>query len=267
MLRIGDFARLAGVSVRALRHYEAKGLLAPAHVDEATGYRHYRYEQLASLDRVLALRDLGFPLADVGALLAASADVDALLARLRRQKERLGSDLERQTARLRKLEAIERAIAADPSAPELGVRVRAIADVRVLSLRGRGAAGELFEEAEARAGRDRVDASPFLLFHGGRDVEACVPVRASCRDARVRVVPGAPLAGSIVYRGGYERTAELRARMVRWLRRSGLRVAGPVREVYHRFGADQRGYTLPAKRLARAAAEFVTELQVPAEEP
>jgi DNA-binding transcriptional MerR regulator len=36
MLRIGDFARLAGVMVRALRHYEAERLLAPAHVDEAT---------------------------------------------------------------------------------------------------------------------------------------------------------------------------------------------------------------------------------------
>ena len=42
MLRIGDFARLGGVTVRALRHYEAEGLLAPAQVDEATGYRSYR---------------------------------------------------------------------------------------------------------------------------------------------------------------------------------------------------------------------------------
>jgi len=37
MLRIGDFARLGGVTVRALRHYDEEGLLAPARVDEATG--------------------------------------------------------------------------------------------------------------------------------------------------------------------------------------------------------------------------------------
>src|SRR5882672_10865761 len=73
MLRIGDFARLGGVTVRALRHYEDEGLLAPAHVDEVTGYRSYQFEQLAALDRILALRDLGFSLADVGALLASNA--------------------------------------------------------------------------------------------------------------------------------------------------------------------------------------------------
>ena len=65
MLRIGDFARLGGVTVRALRHYEAEGLLASAQVDEATGYRSYRFEQLAALDRILALRDLGFSLAEI----------------------------------------------------------------------------------------------------------------------------------------------------------------------------------------------------------
>ena len=45
-----------------------------------------------------------------------------------------------------------------------------------------------------------------------------------------------------------------------------MRASGPLREVYHRFGADQRGYRLPAKRLAARPDQFVTELQVPAEE-
>ena len=65
MLRIGDFARLGGVTVRALRHYDEERLLAPARVDEATGYRSYQFDQLGALDRILALRDLGFSLADV----------------------------------------------------------------------------------------------------------------------------------------------------------------------------------------------------------
>src|SRR5712671_1555776 len=114
MLRIGDFARLGGVTVRALRHYAAEGLLAPAQVDEATGYRSYRFEQLAALDRILALRDLGFSLADVRDLIASDAGVSALLERLRRQRARLAAEVERQTSRLRRLEALRRAIAADP---------------------------------------------------------------------------------------------------------------------------------------------------------
>ena len=271
MLRIGDFARLGGVTVRALRHYEAQGLLAPAHVDERTRYRSYRFEQLAALDRILALRDLGFSLADVRELIANAAGVAAIAERVRQQRVRLATEVERQTSRLRRLEALQHAIAADPAAAELSVRIRPVADVNALTIRARVPShgepvGALFEEAEARAARDRVDRSPFLLFHGPLDVEACIPVRAGSRSSGVRLVPGAPLAASITYSGSYTQTRSLHGRMVRWLERSGMRPTGPLREVYHRFGADQRGYQLPAKRLTAQPDQFVTELQVPAEE-
>src|SRR5438552_16863774 len=110
MLRIGDFARLGGVTVRALRHYEAKGLLAAAQVDPATGYRSYRFDQLAALDRVLALRDVGFPLADVRALLACATDTAPLVRRLGEQRERLAAELGMQTDRVRRLAEIQAAI-------------------------------------------------------------------------------------------------------------------------------------------------------------
>ncbi len=65
MFTIGDFARYGRVSVRMLRHYDATGLLRPAHVDPATGYRHYTAAQLARLNRVIALKELGFTLQQV----------------------------------------------------------------------------------------------------------------------------------------------------------------------------------------------------------
>jgi DNA-binding transcriptional MerR regulator len=271
MLRIGDFARLGGVTVRALRHYEAEGLLAPAHVDPQTGYRSYTFEQLTALDRILALRDLGFRLSDIRPVLGSPGDVAALVRRLGEQRSRLAAELELQTARLRRLEALKAAISQEPAAVGWSVRIRSIPEVRAVALRSRvKSEGEpiaaLFEEAEALAAPDRVDASPFLLFHAPLDVEACVPVRPRCALPRVRTIAGAPLAGSVTYSGSYAQTKSLRARMVRWLQRSGLRASGPWREVYHRFGADQRGYRLPSRRVASAPAEFVTELQVPAEE-
>lgn len=60
MFAIGDFARHGRVSVRMLRHYDAIGLLQPAHVDGSSGYRFYEASQLARLNRVIALKDLGF---------------------------------------------------------------------------------------------------------------------------------------------------------------------------------------------------------------
>ena len=55
MFSIGDFASHGRVSVRMLRHYDAIGLLRPAYVDPATGYRSYRAGQLGRLNRVVAL--------------------------------------------------------------------------------------------------------------------------------------------------------------------------------------------------------------------
>jgi len=69
MLRIGTFSRRGRVSVKALRHYEAIGLLKPAHVDGATGYRYYEPSQLDDLHRLMVLRALGLPLERIRVLL------------------------------------------------------------------------------------------------------------------------------------------------------------------------------------------------------
>ena len=61
-LRIGEFSRRGRVSVKALRHYEAIGLLKPDHVDATTGYRYYAATQLDDLHRLMVLRALGLPL-------------------------------------------------------------------------------------------------------------------------------------------------------------------------------------------------------------
>jgi DNA-binding transcriptional MerR regulator len=252
MLRIGDFARLAGVTVRALRHYEERGLLRPALVDATTGYRFYRAEQLALLDRVLALRD-----------------PSAVEEALSRHRQRVADEVHRQAARLRRLLALQGGVAG--GARDFAIRVRPLPPVRALTIRARvpslGApVTALFEKAEAVAARDRIDRSPFLLFHRPLEVEVCIPVRGACKLRGAREIEGAPLASSLIFLGGYQQTEELRARMTAWLGASGLRPCGPLREVYHRFGADQRGYRLPPHRLAALPAHFVTELQLPAEE-
>lgn len=59
-LRIGEFSRLARVSVKVLRHYDRMGLLEPARTDDWTGYRYYSSEQLTRLNVILSLKELGF---------------------------------------------------------------------------------------------------------------------------------------------------------------------------------------------------------------
>ena len=65
MLKIGEFSKLSRVSVRMLRHYDEIGLLKPAEIDRFTDYRYYREDQLPIAGRIAALKDMGFPLADI----------------------------------------------------------------------------------------------------------------------------------------------------------------------------------------------------------
>jgi DNA-binding transcriptional MerR regulator len=69
-LVIGRFARLTGLSVGALRHYDELDLLRPAFVDPATGYRSYRRDQLEAARAIVRLRDLEVPLETIHAYLA-----------------------------------------------------------------------------------------------------------------------------------------------------------------------------------------------------
>lgn len=71
MWRIGQLARMVGVSERTLRHYDKIGLLTPATVDRTTGYRWYGVTELSRLERIRGLQRLGLPLRQVADLLDA----------------------------------------------------------------------------------------------------------------------------------------------------------------------------------------------------
>ena len=76
---ISDVARMAGVSPRTLRHYEERGLLAPAFTG-ANGYRFYGMTELLRLQRILLLRRLGLGLEAIAAILAGQTDEAEALA-------------------------------------------------------------------------------------------------------------------------------------------------------------------------------------------
>jgi DNA-binding transcriptional MerR regulator/effector-binding domain-containing protein len=277
MLRIGDFSKLARVTIKTLHHYADWGLLPPAHIDPQSGYRYYRAAQLETLERILALKDLGFSLGEIRELLGGAARGDELRQKLEERREHIAAEIAADRARLRRLDALRDALEDVATAEPPHVTVRAVPSIVAHSVRARvprlGTSVEaMFEQAEAVVARAsaRADASPFLLFHDVDhrdeqiDVEACIPVEP-CAGANIetRVVEGCRAMGCATYRGPYERTAEIYATMLRWLERSGADVAGPLREVYHRFGAAEIGYRLPRHRLASTSADFVTELQVP----
>ena len=104
MLSIGRFARLTGVTVKALRHYDELGLLRPAHVDEWTGYRWYERSQVRDAVAVRRLRSLRVPLDQVAVLIR--SDVEPLREALAVHRAQLEGELVETRQILTELDAL-----------------------------------------------------------------------------------------------------------------------------------------------------------------
>lgn len=100
MFRIGEFSRIGCVTIDTLRHYDALGLLKPAKVDPFTGYRYYTAKQLQSLNRIIALKEVGFSLEEIARILREELTTDELRGMLKAQLVLAESTI--QTAELRR---------------------------------------------------------------------------------------------------------------------------------------------------------------------
>jgi DNA-binding transcriptional MerR regulator len=110
---VGELARLSGVTVRTLHHYDRIGLVRPSG-RTAAGYRDYAVPDLDRLQQVLVYRELGFPLEEVATLLDdPGADP---LAHLRRQHRLLRE-------RLARTEAMVAAVEKEMEARQMGIEL------------------------------------------------------------------------------------------------------------------------------------------------
>jgi DNA-binding transcriptional MerR regulator len=269
MFRIGAFARLGGVSAKMLRAYDALGLFRPVWVDPASGYRYYSPAQLPELRRIVALRHLGVPLAEVAAHLAGGEDLRAVLERRRREIEREQQALDR---RLQALDITVATAATGTPGPDVVLRPVAAELVATLAVdETTGDVGAAFYELEAYV-RDRGRRAP---RPPGALVEARGPGRSSAAEVFVPI--GGQLAGdgrigvrrlpairaaSVIHRGSYGGLRAARRALERWATAAGLVPAGSLRVLYLQFGAEPE-LRVPRSYLVERDADFVTELQLP----
>ncbi len=114
-LTIGRLARLSGLTVKALRHYDRVGLLSPASIDRQTGYRLYGKEQLERAKAIRRFRDLDVPLADIRAVLEDEGALRGVLARRSAEVEAETHRLQRMGHRLRMFQREQEEIVVTPT--------------------------------------------------------------------------------------------------------------------------------------------------------
>ena len=255
MFSIGDFARHGRLSVRMLRHYDAIGLLRPAHVDPATGYRSYEAAQLARLNRVVALKDLGFTLVDVQSIVDDEVSAEELRGMLRLRQAELRTRIEADAARLRQVEARLRIIEREGTMPTEDIQLKNLPAVRVAFRSGPAGGFEpasispviqpLYDQLVGALDRAGVTPTgPALAWYadgpdGGVLVSGglTVAVEPGSYDGfEVTDLPPVEQAATIVHRGVMDDVMPTIQTLARWIEAHGYRSTGYNRELYLSYG-------------------------------
>lgn len=142
MFAIGEFARHGRVSVRMLRHYDAIGLLEPVRTDPVTGYRFYDASQLSRLNRIVALKNLGFTLEQVASIINDQVSTAELRGMLTLRRAELEQQIALEAGQLALVEARLLAIESEAASEPPAVVVKRIAATRVAELTGLAAGYE-----------------------------------------------------------------------------------------------------------------------------
>jgi DNA-binding transcriptional MerR regulator/effector-binding domain-containing protein len=255
-LTIGDFSRITHLSIKTLRYYHRVGLLEPADVNDATGYRYYALGQVPVAQSIRRYRDLGLPVDDVRAVLAApdAGSRDALLAA---HLDRLHEQLTQTQVAVASL----RDLLEHPVLP-IDVQLRRVVPTPSLAISTTierdnliewwtGAMAELRETLTA--GSLRATGAPGGLYADGLftddygDAVVFIPVAEPVTRGRVRpfTVPGAELAVTEL-RGPHDDVDRVYGALGTWATERGHGASGPVRE-YYRAQPD-------------AVADWITEI-------
>ena len=135
MFKIGDFSKLARVSVNTLRHYDRLHLLRPAWIDRYSSYRYYTAGQLGELNRILALKDLGFSLEQIRQLLGSNLQPSELRGLLRLKQSELERLIDSEQRRLDRVDERLRQIEQDGNIPSYDVVLKPVSALPVIGLR------------------------------------------------------------------------------------------------------------------------------------
>jgi DNA-binding transcriptional MerR regulator len=252
MFSIGEFARYAQVSVRMLRHYDALGLLEPAYVDPVTGYRHYAADQLARINRLVALKELGFTLEQIGPILDARIGAEELRGMLTLRRAQVAAQIDADQERLAQIERRLRVIEKEGTMSELEFVEKALPPLRLAQLTDTVEdqsqiglkIGPMFGRLTAELPRVGVSlAGPVVAWYDGDGVGDGTGVRIAAGFATT--VESVPVAGvevgdlaaaersiTVLHRGSMETIGETWQALGSHVAERGLDPYGPCREVY-----------------------------------
>ena len=266
MFRIGEFSRISRVTIETLRHYDALGLLKPANVDPFTGYRYYSARQLVSLNRILALKEVGFSLEEIARILQEKLTHDELRGMLKAQLIRAEQELQAAQKRQERILTRLQHLNLQDNMPEYDVTLKAVEAHTVAAIRETvpklehmpQRCSEMFDAIETwlRANNLPVGPSLSIYYNEGfvdKDIDTeclfIIPdsnarnITPPASPIKVRELDGVPLmASTIATNDFYKKPGGLLPAynaIAQWIEENNYQIAGPPRELF--YGTAEHG--------------------------
>ena len=250
MFVIGQFAQFAKVSVRTLRHYDDVGLLGPARVDDRTGYRYYRADQLLVLNRILVLKDLGFTLAEITDMTESGITAAELSGMVRLRQTEAEREAETERRRLQRTAARIDLLKGDPTMQTTAIVIKAL-DAMHLATATEPVEGfdadfapifeRLYSTVFEPLAQNRIDptgphCATYEQREDGRiDVVAGVPVPRDVQDVdgvRIRELPAVERAATMLHTGDMSECDRSYQLLQQWIDDADENPVGFSREIY-----------------------------------
>lgn len=241
LYRIGLFAQMNRITVKALRFYEEQGLLLPAKIDGESGYRYYTMSQMETLHRILALKEAGFTIEDMKHLDASGDERSFLL----RKKNAILEKIAQLTLQLSRIDGYLMAGGNSLAAP---VMVKTIPETVCAVMRRRidfydalfdimPELGGYMEEAGCVCALPEYCFTQYLEpgFQEAQIlVEVCEAVtekKADRGSLRFRTIPETR-AACIYHKGSYRDFPKTYEVILRYIEENGYEICGNIRESY-----------------------------------
>lgn len=249
MIQIGEFSKMAQVTVKTLRHYDKQSLLKPLHIDVMTGYRYYSTEQVYLLHRIIHLKQSGFSLKDIKLMLSGAGEEPFLENQKNRLKEEIKIFQE-------KLQHLEYYIKTKENPMKYTAVLGQTPECRVYSKRFTAPDFDSYFKILPAIGEEVAAAYPnikcsasaycFIAYHDKEfkdvnvDVEYCEAIEnpevikewgKTIKGITFKKLPSVP-AVSVMHKGPYEGLIEAWSFILRWLEENGYEAVEAGRERY-----------------------------------
>ncbi|MDF2589420.1 MAG: transcriptional activator ligand binding domain protein [Anaerocolumna sp.] len=267
MFKIGDFSRLTRISVRMLRHYDEIGLLKPISIDNFTGYRYYSVDQMATVNKIIVLKEMGFSLSEISNLLEKDLDTKQIIVLLENRKRVISETIEQEKEKLLRVESLIKFMNKENINMNYDISIKNVPAYKVISLRdiitAYNAEGKLWDELNTYIEKNNIKtfAPCYAIYHdtGFKESDVDVEVTMCVNETIVetdrikeKVLGEVSEMAVIFHKGPFEEMSLAYHQLGVWLSSNHYEMCGPTRAIYHK-----------GPWCVSDSSEYLTEIQAP----